>query len=136
MIEEFKETIWSYTAHPTDQDVEVVKIMPNQSVAIKKAMLKDEEALKIFVEGIQQIPNISKGLSYKAMMEISGFTLTKDEVFIVIAIGGALDIWEISPMNIPDENMRNMYVGQDSFGLLPTTIGYSVQNAMAKVNEE
>jgi hypothetical protein len=135
MIEEFKKTIWEYTAHPTNENVKVIKVMPNKSVAIKKEMLKNEESLKVFLRGIQNIPNINKGISYLAMQDIEGFPLNKNETLIIVAIGVAMDLWESSPMNIEDENMRNLYVEQDTFEMLPHTVGYSVQNAMAKLHE-
>lgn len=134
-IDEFKKVLKDFLALSVmGEDVEVVKIMPTKSVALKKSYFKEEEHLRDFVQGVKNIPNIHKGVYHKGMVGLNEFPLNDEEAYIVIAIGMGYGLWDSAPMNIDNEEMRKVYAEQDTLGLLPSTTGFDMQTAMANLN--
>jgi len=134
-IDEFKKVLKDFLAVSLEGDVEIIQIMPMKKVAIKKSYLKREDKLRDFVQGTKHIHNIHKGVYHKAIVGLNGFSLTAEEAYIVIAIGLRYGLWDSSPMNIENEKMREVYIQQDSTGMLPSTTGFDVSMAMAKLEE-
>ena len=118
--EEFRSKVTRYCIMPVnDQDAVDVYLQPNFTVQLSKK--KCEEVRDLFIEGMSQIPNIEKGLSYIKMAGYDKFWLNQGEALICQAIGKLLEIWEI----FPPETMPELFA-VDSIGMFPMNTGLTV----------
>lgn len=135
-IDEFKEVLKDFLSVDLDGDSKVIAVMDDVKVAIKKSYLKREDKLKLFLDGVKNIPNLHKGVFHGSIVGMDSWKLNGNEAYIVIAIGVAYGLWESSPMNIENKKMRDLYIEQDTSHMLPSTTGFNVAMAMAKLNED
>ena len=98
--------------------METIKIRNGMAAAIHMGRVKEVEAK--FIEGMQKIPDIDKGLSYIAMAGVPGFHMEQKEALICQAIGKALDLWDL----FPREDMGGI---PDSIGAFPMNTGLKIK---------
>ena len=108
-INEFIEDVIMYSLGKSADETGVKVIKLSEGIEVALHMGRVGEVRDKFIEGMKQIPDIEKGLSYVAMAGVPGFHMEQRDALICQAIGKALGVWNLFPegelmKSIPNPN--------------------------------
>lgn len=131
-LEELKAFLKSFFPEPPEpgavldeRAVKTVEVMPFVKVTVKTSMLTEENRNK-FIQVVAKVPRIHKGVSWTAFTQHPeyGEHITKSVAQIIIGIGKLFDLWELIPMDIENQMVRDDYIKRDSgIEALPSITG-------------
>ncbi len=115
-VDEFRTQVIVQCLEDEEEKGTDIFVRPGLKIRLNKE--RCETCRTKFIEGIQQIPDIEKGLSYIKMAGYGSFFLDQGEALVCQAIGKLLGLWTL----FPTEKMEKLFE-MDPIGAFPLNTG-------------